>query len=144
MLLLLLFAVVMISVGKWKGVKSLVTLIITIIAIIGFFLPRVLKGDDPILMSILVAIVVTIVTTFTVSGFNRKSIAGILGTCAGVICAGVIALIVGYKANLTGLANEEAQYLMYIPQKTKFNFQGLLFASILLGILGKVIFISVL
>ena len=65
-----------------------------------------------------------------------KTLAAIIGTPGGLICAGVIAQIVGEMAKLTGLGDEESQMLMFIPQDISFDYKGLLFAGILIGALG--------
>lgn len=132
------FIVVLVGIGGMKGFKTLLTLSFTVFCILKIFLPRVLAGENPIMLSIALSIIVTLVTIFVVSGFNKKSLAAIIGTIGGVLLAGFITLIVGVAGNLTGLGNDEAQMLMVIPQATKFNFQGLLFAGIILGALGAV------
>lgn len=138
-----IFALLVIIVGRFKGFKSLVTLAITLYAIIGILLPLIIKGKDPILLSIIIGIVVTFITIFIVAGINKKALSAVIGTSVGVIIAGIIALIIGYLAHLSGLGTSEAQMLMNIPQKTNFNYQGLLFASILLGTLGAVMDVAI-
>jgi uncharacterized membrane protein len=133
-----IFIVFMLVIGRFKGLKSLVSLLITLYAIIGIFLPRVLKGDPPLLLASVIAIIVTFISIALISGINRKSVAAIIGTSIGVICAGLLALFFGKMAHLSGVSTSEAQMLMYIPQGVDFDFTGLLFAGILLGTLGAV------
>lgn len=136
--LAILFAVLIIAIGKLKGLKAIISLVLTMGAVFYILLPQILKGADPIPISILISIIVTIITIFLVSGVNTKSIAAIAGTSAGVIIAGVISYYVGLKIHLTGLSAEEATMLMYIPQGIEFDFKNLLFAGIILGSLGAV------
>jgi uncharacterized membrane protein len=75
---------------------------------------------------------------FIIAGFNRKAISAIIGTMAGVIFAGIISLVIGYYANLSGLDSSEAQMLLYSTETLNLDFKGILFASILLGTLGAV------
>lgn len=136
---LIAFAIVLILIiGKLKGVKAIISLGLTIAAIIYILLPQILKGVDPIPVSILISIGVTIVTLFLVGGINSKSISAIIGTIIGVVIAGVVSYIVGINAHLTGLSAEEAIMLRYIPQGIEFDFKNLLFSGILLGSLGAV------
>jgi uncharacterized membrane protein len=99
-------------------------------------LPLILRGVNPILVSVITAVLVTVVTIFLVAGINHKSISAIAGTSIGVIVAGVISYVVGNQASLSGLSAEEATMLMYIPQGIQFNFRHLLFAGIIMGALG--------
>lgn len=130
------FVLLMVIVGRLKGLKSIISLAITCTAIVYILLPMILNGHNPIFISVLVCVGVIIITLLMVSGFNSKTYAAIIGTAGGVIIAGVIALIMGYLTNLTGLGDEESQMLMYIPQNIKFDFRGLLFSGIIIGAMG--------
>ena len=130
------FVVLVVLIGGSKGVKSLISLGVTISAVLFVMLPLILKGINPILVSVITAVLVTIVTIVLVAGFNHKSLSAIAGTSIGVIVAGVISYIVGNQASLSGLSAEEATMLMYIPQGIQFNFRHLLFAGIIMGALG--------
>lgn len=132
-----LFFVLMIGVGGWQGIRTLITLGITLVGVY-YMLVGIAKGGDPILLSIVVCIVVTVVTMFLVAGFNQKALAAIVGTLGGVIISGIIAMIVSKYAVLTGLGTQEAQMLMFSQGDVTFDFSKILFASILLGTLGAV------
>ncbi|MCF6462363.1 YibE/F family protein [Clostridium sp. Cult1] len=136
--LLGLFILLIIVIGREKGIKAVITLAITIFMIIKVLLPLMLKGINPIPISVLVSIGVTVITIFLIGGINSKSISAIVGTSSGVIIAGFIAYFVGSQVRLTGLSAEEATMLMYIPQGVDFDFRGLLFSGIILGALGAI------
>lgn len=132
------FAILLIVIGKFKGIKSIVTLTITIIVILKVMLPLFLKGYNPVWVTVACAIFIIIATFFIIAGINTKSISAIIGTTGGVLVAGALAYFIGSAAKLTGLSSEEASMLIYIPQNIEFNFQGLLFAGIIIGALGAV------
>ncbi|MBS4539229.1 YibE/F family protein [Clostridium sp. D2Q-11] len=140
--LVMIFFLLLVIVGGLKGVKSIITLLITAFAVLKVMLPLILKGYNPIYLSIGVSIIVIALTLLIISGFNRKAFAAIIGTSGGVLIAGIITLIIGQLANLTGLGSEEAQMLSLIPQGETFNFKGILFAGIILGALGAVMDVS--
>lgn len=136
---LTIFGILLIlAVGRLKGLKSIISLGLTIASIVYILLPQILKGADPIPVSIMISIGVTIITIFLVGGINSKGISAILGTISGVVIAGIISYIVGNQAHLTGLSAEEATMLIYIPQGIEFDFKNLLFSGIILGSLGAV------
>lgn len=141
--LLVLFMLLVVAIGKLKGVKALISLGITIASVLFVMLPLMLRGWNPIAVSVVTAVFVTIITMVIVAGFNHKTISAILGTSFGVIIAGLIAFYVGNKANLSGLSAEEATMLMYIPQGIQFNFRQLLFAGIIMGSLGAAMDIGI-
>lgn len=128
----------MIVVGALKGLKAIVTLTITIAIIIKILLPLILMGYNPLWVSIISCAAIITITLIIVSGPNRKTLSAIIGTSGGVIAAGAIAMFVGTLSKLTGLGDEEAQMLVFIPQQIELDFKGLLFAAILIGTLGAV------
>ena len=134
----IIFTALLIIIGRGKGVKAVISLSLTVFAVIKILLPSMLKGIDPVPISILISIIITIITIFLVGGINKKSFAAIIGTTSGVIIAGLISYYVGMKVQLTGLSSEEASMLMYIPQNIQFDFKNILFSGIILGSLGAV------
>jgi len=133
---LLILALVVI--GGLKGIKSAITLIFTGLIIFLVMIPLLLKGYNPIAVSVIVATLTSTFTLIVVSGKNRKTLTAILGTVGGVMAAAIIAILVGNWARLTGLGNEEAQLLAYVPHFRNLDYKGLLFAGIVVGALGAV------
>lgn len=142
-ILLIIFFVLMLIVGRHKGLKSIFTLILTGIIVMKIILPSILKGSNPILITILCSIVIVCVTLLGLNGINKKTISSILGTLGGLFIAGIIALLAGNAAAVTGLADEEAQMLAFLQQNAHLNYQGILFAGIIIGALGAVMDVSI-
>jgi len=136
--LVILFIAVLVLVGKMKGVKTVLTIGITILMVWKVILPSVLAGISPVPVTVLSCVIITVVTILLVSGIKKKSIAAILGTIAGVLIAGGIAYLIGQRVKMTGMSSEEATMLLYVPQGIAFDFKALLFSGILLGALGAV------
>lgn len=134
----ILFIALLILLGGIKGIKTIITLALTILLVIKGLLPGLLAGYSPILLTILISIIITLVTIIVVGGWNTKSFAAIIGVLGGVFVAGIIAYIIGSKVRLTGMSSDEAMMLMYIPQGIRFDYRGLLFAGIIMGALGAV------
>ncbi len=130
------FIFLLLVVGGLKGLKAIVSLILTGVAIIYILLPAILKGWDPVIVSVFICVCVIGLSLVIISGFNRKTLSAILGTAGGILGAGIIALIIGSLAKLTGFGDEESRMLMYIPQNIQFDFRGLLFAGIIIGTMG--------
>ena len=136
--LIVIFAAALIIVGKKNGLKALITLGITVSLIFGIFLPCIIRGFNPILLALAVCSSATVITLLIISGNNKKTYTAIIGTIGGVIIAGIFAFIAGKILMLTGLGNEDAQMLAFIPQHRRIDYQGLLFAGIMIGALGAV------
>lgn len=137
------FVLIMIIIGGLKGLKSVIALALTGAGIFFVLLPLIFKGYNPITATVLVAAILTAITMTLVHGANKKTLAGIIGTTCGVITAGLLAMLVGKAARLTGFSSEEMQMLLYIPQQINFDIQGLLFAGMLIGALGAVMDVAI-
>lgn len=137
-LLLALFALLVVLIGGKSGLRSLFSLFVTGVLIVQVFLPLLVRGYQPILLASILSVISIIVTMAVIGGINRKTLAAIVGTTSGVLVAGIVAYVFGNLAKLTGLSHQDTQMLMYIPQGTVFNYQGLLFAGIMIGALGAV------
>jgi uncharacterized membrane protein len=138
-----IFLVLLVLIGGWKGIKSIVSLGITVFLILYIMIPQLLKGMNPILISIIVCALSTVITMVIIAGWNKKSISAMLGTIGGITVGGSVAYIYGMLSRLTGLGSQEAQMLMYIPQEIQLDFRGLLFAGILIGALGAAMDVSI-
>ncbi|NLZ53231.1 MAG: hypothetical protein GX892_08805 [Thermoanaerobacteraceae bacterium] len=119
--------------GGLKGIKAVIALGLTGVAVVKILLPLILQGKNPIMVSVSVCAGITAITLIIISGFNKKTFSAILGTTGGVLVAGGIAYFVGSVAKLTGLGNDEAQMLLFLPQQVNFDYKGLLFSGIILG-----------
>ncbi len=137
-LLICLFIITILWVGRWQGVKTVVTLALTLTIIGLVHIPLLVKGYNPILITIAIATLITVFTLFFITGVSSKSVAAIIGTMGGVICAGLLALVFTKFMHVTGLSNDEALMLQYIPQGNIFNASELLLSGIILGALGAV------
>lgn len=138
-----LFVVLILAIGGISGFKTLISLGITIAIIIFAYIPMIIRGYNPIMASLLVAILAIIVTLLIISGRNKKTFVAILGTCLGVVAAGLLAFAFGNFAKLTGLASDNAISLAYIPHFRGLDYKGLLFGTILIGAIGAIMDVAI-
>lgn len=137
-IIIFIFAAALVFVGGKNGIKALAGLGVSIALIFGIFLPFIIRGANPILTALIVCSASTVSTLFIISGNNKKTYTAILGTVGGVVIAGLFAFAAGKMMQLSGLGNEDAQMLAFIPQHRKIDYQGLLFAGMMIGAMGAV------
>lgn len=135
LILAIIFLLAILVIGKKQGIKTIISLIITIIIVFFWALPSIINGASPLWVAIGVSSVITILTYIIISGFHKKTIAAILGTVGGLLLSALIVLIFGKAARLSGL-NEESMYLAFLPQGTQFDLVEIIFAGIIIGALG--------
>jgi len=109
------FIIVLLVVGGMKGLKATVSLAVMVFLIFKVLIPNMLKGYSPIMLSVVVTVISTVVTLLLIGGVTVKSFSAIIGTAGGVLTAAGIAVAVGKVARLTGMGVEEARMLLYIP-----------------------------
>lgn len=73
-----------------------------------------------------------------IADFSRKSISTMAGTVGGVVVAGLIALIFGQTAHITGYNVDDIETMVYIAQNFKIQISGILFSGIIISSLGAV------
>lgn len=137
-----LFVLVVIGLGKWQGVRSLVSLGISILVIFFILIPLLLKGYSPVWVSTLAATAILFFAIFFTHGFNRKSLIAFIGTVSAVIMTGILASVAVMVTHITGFASHESIYLN-LNTGGQLDFVGLFLASIIIGMLGVLDDISI-
>lgn len=129
-----IFCILLLIIGRKKGVFSLISIISTISFVFLIMLPLISNGVNPIFTALLVGILSTIVSLYLISGINYKSTSAVLGTVISLIIASVLAIITIFTAKLTGFTSEDSMFLM--DSMPNLNFTGLLAATIIISTLG--------
>ncbi len=129
-----LFFVLLLLIGKKKGLTSIISIISTIALVFFMLMPMILSGLCPIASAVLTGILSTIITIYLVGGFNSKSSSAIIGTALSLIFAGALSMLAIYFAHLTGFAGEENMFLY--TARPDLSFTGILAASMIISALG--------
>jgi uncharacterized membrane protein len=134
LMLLTLFIIVIVAVSRWKGVRSLLGLGVSLYVITQFILPFILAGYPPVLVSILGSFALLSITQYLIYGWSQKTHAAVLGILISLIITGVLATIFVEATRLTGFGSEEAGFLQM--SGVSIDPRGLLLAGIIIGALG--------
>lgn len=133
--LTLLFSLVVIAIGRLKGLRALVVLLLTFIIILKFIIPMILSGYDPLIISIVGSFFILILAIYITEGFERTSTIAIFAVLISLVITGLLSVWFSAVAKLTGFASEEAAYLTGLAGGN-INIKGLLLAGIIIGALG--------
>ncbi len=134
-LLTLIFIGVIVWFGRWQGVRSLLALLGSFLAIFYILLPGLLSGWNPMVASTLVASGILFGAIFFTHGFNKESFVAYSGTMIAVLLTGLFASFAVAITSLSGFTGDESTYLNLGTQGT-LDFTGLLLGAIIIGILG--------
>lgn len=133
--LLGIFVVMTVVVGRGRGASSLLGLAISFAVIFFFVLPQIYTGSDPVVISMVAAVVIVPATFFLSHGINKKTGIAIAGTFVALVITGVLAKVFIDLAQLTGFSSEEAGFLQ-AARGGAVNIRGLVLAGIMIGALG--------
>lgn len=133
--LVIIFAAVIIIIGRKKGVKSLVSLVVSFFIILKFIVPGIIKGGNPLLIGVFGAMAILGIIIYLTEGWNRKSHIALLSVFFSLVITFILSWIFTNLTRLTGLAQEEAIFLIGVNNGL-IDFRGLLLAGILIGTVG--------
>ena len=129
----LIFAISVIALGRMRGFAALVGLAISLLIILWFIIPAIIAGEDAVLVAMVGGGAIVLVALYLAHGYNPLTHVAAIGAFSALALTTGLAWLVVSLAHFTGLATEEAFYLLLIPG---FDISGLLLAGIVLGALG--------
>ncbi|NMD38686.1 MAG: YibE/F family protein [Christensenellaceae bacterium] len=94
-LLFALFGVLLIVFGGVSGFGAIISLAASIVIIWKIFIPLILQGHDPILMSLILVVFLTVVIDILVAGISKISLVAIIGSLLGTFLTAILAIIFG-------------------------------------------------
>lgn len=133
----LAFAVAVVSVGGFRGVRSILGLVITFGVVLSVLVPGVLSGGNPVFVSLAACGIVVFATLYLVHGFNWKTTAAVSGTLLALGITGVLAVVAMELTRLTGLGTDEAAFLQ-VATGGGVDLRGLILGGIIVGALGVI------
>ena len=131
-----IFFLMLLLIGRKKGILSFISIVATVALIFFALTPMILHEVSPILASLIVCILSTVITIYLVGGLNFKSTSAILGSIVSVGFAAALSILSIKLATLTGFAGEEPMFLY--TARPDLDFTGILSASMMLAALGAV------
>ena len=135
LLLLGIFILASVLISGWKGVRSVLGILLSLAVIILIILPGIQAGKDPLMISIFGAFLFMAFSLYLVYGWTVKTHAAVLGSLAALAITGILAFIFVNHTRLTGYGDENMFYISQLTGNT-LNVRSLLLAGVLIGTLG--------
>ncbi len=130
-----IFALVVIAIGRLKGVRALIVLFLTFLVILQFIIPQILDGKNPLLISIIGSLFILIMAIYLTEGFKKNSTISVVAITTSLIITGAISILFTNLAKLTGGGDDDIFFLKDLLG-ANINVEGLLLAGIIIGALG--------
>ncbi len=137
LILVIAFALCLIIFAGKTGAKAGLSFVFTASAFWKLLIPALLKGYSPLLVSIGIVFITTLVIILLVGGISRKGIVALSGSMLGVITTAALALFFGYFFKIPGTVQNYAESLMYIGY-ANLNFSEMFISCIFISSAGAV------
>ncbi len=129
-----LFAIAVLVLGRWQGLKALGALGLSFAVLLLFVLPAILSGENPLLVAVAGAGVIMFGVLYLTHGLSARTSTAVLGTMVSLALIGVLSAAFSAVAKLTGLDDETATLVGTLGHGI--DTRGLLLAGIVIGALG--------
>lgn len=129
-----IFAVVVVAVARWRGLRALVGIAVAFVVLTVFLLPALRDGGPAIPVALVASSVILYAVIYLAHGVSLRTSAALLGTLSSLLLSAVLSWAAIELAHLTGLSedqnNEIAAYMGSV------SITGLLLAGFIIGSLG--------
>ncbi|SDC76138.1 YibE/F family protein [Geotoga petraea] len=112
-LLFSIFAIILILISGWTGLKSLLSFMSTILVIWKIMIPMFLNGGNPVIIAFFIVSLLTFIIIFLVAGFNKKGFVAFIGAISGVLITVVLSLSFAKPFYINGAVKPFSETLLY-------------------------------
>ncbi len=134
LLLAAVFAVAVVALGRWTGLRALFGLGLSLLVVTAFVLPALLAGSNALLVALVGSAAVMFTVLYLAHGIRVQTSIAVLGTLASLLLTVVLAETFVRAAALTGLGSDETSLIS--STVGTLDLRGLLLAGIVIGSLG--------
>lgn len=132
--LLVAFVVFVVVFGRWLGVRALAGLGLSLLVVVLFIVPALLRDSPELLVALIGTALVAYLAIYLAHGVNLASSIALTGTLVSLSITAGLAMVVVGLTQLSGLTSEETQVLRVTV--AALDLRGLLIAGIVIGALG--------
>lgn len=138
----IIFALLVLFIGRKKGVNTLLSLVFTFLFVFLVFVPAIMNSYNIYICTAITCFYTIIMTLLLVSGANRKTLATMIGCTSGTIIAAIITAIMNKVLALTGVTDEHSIYLAMLNPDNPIDLPAIVFAAIVIGAMGAIMDIA--
>ncbi|MCT4357672.1 YibE/F family protein [Streptomyces sp. Je 1-79] len=132
--LALIFAVVVVLVGRMRGVMALISLALSFLLLTFFILPAILQGSNPLVVAVVGSSAIMLIALYMCHGLSARTSVAVLGTLISLMLIGLLGSYFISWASLTGNTDDNTGLIHGLYPEI--DMSGLLLAGIIIGSLG--------
>ncbi|QSX06928.1 YibE/F family protein [Sedimentibacter sp. zth1] len=105
------FILLILIIGKKKGITTIASLVFTVSAIFAVYIPSILSGKNIYLSTCIISIFVILSSLIIINGLSKKTLCAVVGNIGGILIAGILALFVNSALEITGMVDQDYVFL---------------------------------
>ena len=134
LLLAALFALVVLVVGRLRGLMAMIGLVFAGLVLVVFVIPALVEGRSPTLVALVAGTTIAVVVLPLAHGISAYTGAALIGTLAGMGVAAALSMLTIHALHFTGTSSDEAGTLAALGSRS--TVAGLLLCGTVIGALG--------
>ncbi|MDI3329171.1 MAG: YibE/F family protein [Micrococcus sp.] len=132
--LALLYALVVVLVARWRGLRAILGLGLAFAVLFWFMVPALLEGGPPLWVGLVGCSLIMVVVLYFAHGFSLRTTTALLGTLIGLGLTAVLAAWGTDAAYLTGMGDEYSYVLASVAPEVRLS--GIVLCGLLVAGLG--------
>jgi uncharacterized membrane protein len=128
------FAVVIVAVARWRGLRALIGIVVAFAVLVVFLLPALRDGAGAIPAALVASAAILYAVIYLAHGVSLRTSAALLGTLMALLLAALLSWGAIELAHLTGLSEEQNNEV--VAYLGNVSITGLLLAGFIIGSLG--------
>ncbi|MEV6244745.1 YibE/F family protein [Streptomyces sp. NPDC051742] len=129
-----IFALVVVLVGRMRGVMALIALVASFLVLTFFILPAILQGSNPLVVAIVGSSAIMLIALYMCHGLSARTSVAVLGTLISLLLIGLLGSVFIDWASLSGNTDDNTGLIHGLYPSI--DMSGLLLAGIIIGSLG--------
>ena len=132
--LALLYALVVVLVARWRGLRAILGLGLAFAVLFWFMVPALFEGGPPLWIGLVGCSLIMVVVLYFAHGFSLRTTTALLGTLIGLGLTALLALWGTDAAYLTGMGDEYSYVLASVAPEVRLS--GIVLCGLLVAGLG--------
>jgi uncharacterized membrane protein len=129
-----IFALVVVLVGRMRGVTALIALAVSFAILTLFILPAIIQGSNPLVVAVVGSSAIMLIALYMCHGLSARTSVAVLGTLVSLLLIGLLgSFFIGWAA-LSGNTDDNTGLIHGLYPDI--DMSGLLLAGIIIGSLG--------
>lgn len=132
---LIIFLLAVVLIGGLKGLGSITGMILSLGVLIVYIIPNILKGHDPLTITLIGSVVILLTTTYLAHGISKKTTIALISTLVSLFITAAFAIAAININRITGLGNEDF-FALQVGPTSIIDIKGLFLSGIIISTLG--------